>query len=299
MLFYLFSFIIFLNKFSLVSQPIPEPVIISETRTVEEYPISIGPILESKSAIVVDNQTGKILFEKNKNEVSPVASLTKLMTAIVFLENRNKDWGEWVTYKKEDKLEPAWINIAPGDQIKIKDVFNTALVGSANDATLILARLVKNPENFVEEMNKKARSFGMKKTKFLEPTGLDPKNVSTASDLSILIKKALEIEKIKETLQKKEIDFQIKKADGSFYWRRIKNTDKLLDSFINISGAKTGYLEESDYCFAGIGGSSPRRSGFGHAGGSSDGQSIVVVLGAPTSETRFKEAKILFWWGGK
>jgi len=283
MFFYLFSLLLFLNKFSLVSNSVPQPIVIPETRTVEEYPFSRGPVLESKSAIVIDYQTGKILFKKNKDEILPIASLTKLMTAIVFLENQNKGWEEWVTYKKEDKLEPAWINITPGDRVKVKDVFNAALVGSANDAILILKRLVKNPENFVKEMNKKAESFGMEKTKFFEPTGLDPKNVSTAFDLSILIKKALEIKKVKETLQKKAIVFQIKKQDNSFYWKRMTNTDKLLDSFINISGAKTGYLEESGYCFSGIGESSRR-------------QSIVVVLGAPTSETRFKEAKILFWF---
>ena len=285
MLFYLLSFIIFLNKFFLESK-IPQPVIIPEIKTAEEYPFSLGPILESKSAIVIDYQTGKILFEKNKDEVFPIASLTKLMTAIVFLENQNKGWEEWVTYKKEDKLEPAWINIKPGEKIKVKDIFSAALVGSANDAALILKRLVKNPENFVEEMNKKAERLGMEKTKFFEPTGLNPQNVSTAFDLSLLIKKALEIERIKEILQKKEIVFQVKKQDDSFYWKKIKNTDKLLDSFINILGAKTGYLEESGYCFAGIGESSNR-------------QSIVVVLDAPTSETRFKEAKILFWWDEK
>jgi len=278
MLSYFLSLILFLSGSPLSGQAIAEKPVVFETKLIKEYPISLSPVLESKSAIVVNSKTGEVLFEKDKDEVLPIASLTKLMTAIVFLENRNVGWEDWITFKKEDRLEPAWINVEAGGQVEVKDIFDACLVGSANDAAKVLSRLVKEPDKFTELMNEKAKSFGMEKTKFFEPTGLDPRNTSTVFDLSLLIKRALEKKEIEEALKKENIVFKIKRADNFFYWRRLKNTNKLLNGLVNLK-AKTGYLEESGYCLAGA-----------------DGMLTVSILKAPTDEIRFKEAKILLWW---
>jgi len=285
MLFYLFSLILIFHQISLASFNVVQPIMLPSAPPVggwrnEEikYPYSLGPVLESKSALVIDQETDKILFSKNKDEVLPIASLTKLMTTLVFLDNRNVDWDQWVSFKKGDRLEPSWINVSPNNQVKVRDIFRASLVGSANDAAFVLSRLIKNPDNFVNLMNKQAEDLGMRQTKFFEPTGLNPQNSSTVQDLSLLVKEAFERKEIKEALEKKEIVFQVKRPDKSFYWRRLKNSNKLLNSFINLK-AKTGYLEESGYCLAGL-----------------KNNKIVIILNASDSQTRFVEAKILSWW---
>ena len=264
---------------------IQTPSSLFQGNQVVSYPYSLGLVLSAKSALVADKETEKILYEKSKEEILPIASLTKLMTAIVFLENRNIEFEDFIVFKKEDQAEPTRMKVLPGEKIRVKDIFEAALVGSANDAAKILSRLTKEPEKFVELMNLKAKEFDLEKTEFFEPTGLDPKNVSCASDLVLFFEKALEKEEIAEALKKTEISFKVKKADNSFYWRRIKNTNKLLNGSINFL-AKTGYLEESGHCFIGL-------------TKNEDQELIVVILNAPSSKQRFEEVKVLFGWVSK
>ncbi|MFA6145710.1 MAG: serine hydrolase [Patescibacteria group bacterium] len=264
---------------------------------VSDFPYSFGPKLTAKSAIVIDVDSGKVLFEKNPEEKLPIASITKLMTALVFLENKTKSWEDTVEVKKEDsvgsggfsnQLEPASLAVREGDILTVKDIFYGGLIKSANNAMKILARVVSadSGKNFVDLMNNKAQDLSMSNTHFEEPTGLDPKNYSTAQDLAKLIVKAMERSEIKEALEKKDYDVQIIKSDKSLAHLHIQNTDKLLGSFINIKGAKTGYIEESDYCLAAL--------------SQIDNHNLaVIILGAKTSENRFQEAKSLIFWANQ
>lgn len=263
----------------------------------EDFPYSLGPKLTARSAMVIDAESDNVLFEKNSEEILPIASITKLMTALVFLENKTKTWEDLVEVESgdliietesESDLEPAGLNFEAGDKLKVRDVFYGGLIKSANNAMKILSRLT-NPccgKTFVDLMNEKARNIGMTGTYFVEPTGLNPENCSTAQDLAKLIIESMRKDEIKEALERKIYDIQILRPDGSKYYNRARNTNKLLGSFVNLSGAKTGYLEESGYCFAGESYYAGR-------------QLIVIILGAKTSEDRFQEAKALIWWAGQ
>ena len=255
---------------------------------------SFGPELTAKSAIVVDTED-TVLFSKNPEEQLPIASLTKLMTALVFLENKTKNWEDWITVLTEDSVEdsapesenkteapPAKLSVTDNEKIKLKDVFYGCLIESANNAAKILARLTKieSGKNFSDLMNQKARDLNMEQTLFFEPTGLDPRNYSTAKDLAKLVKTAMQKEEIKQALSHQTYDMEILKEGGVSRHLRIKSTNKLLHSFINLIGGKTGYLDESGYCFA----------------GQDKDSRITVILGAASDQARFQEAKALFWW---
>ena len=256
----------------------------------DNFIYSFGPELTAKSAIVVDAED-VILFSKNPEEQLPIASLTKLMTALVFLENKTKSWEDWITVLPEDlvlesesktEAPPSKIFITANEKIKLKDVFYSCLIESANNAAKILARLPQSEsgKTFVDLMNQKAHDLNMTQTMFFEPTGLDPRNYSTAKDLAKLVKTAMQKEEIKQALGHQTYDMEVLKEDGVPTHLYIKNTDKLLSSFINLIGGKTGYLDESGYCFA----------------GQDKNGRITVILGAASDQARFQETKALFWW---
>jgi D-alanyl-D-alanine carboxypeptidase len=268
------------------SQPSPGPERINHQ--------SLGIETSAKSTIIIDVETGKILYEKNANQVLPIASLTKLMTALVFLNSRSGstrnstqiDWEEIVTLIPQDQAEGATLFVNAGEKIKVKDLFYSMLVGSANNATKALIRSTGLTQGeFVEQMNQKAKDLELENTRFTEPTGLDPKNVSTTYEIALLAKKAFENEKIREATVMEKYIFR---TAGAEIQHTIKNTDKLLKTFLNqdsykILAGKTGYLEEAGYCLI--------------SEVEKDGHRIIgVILGSEKEEVRFLEMKGLVWW---
>jgi len=267
---------------------------------VSAEPISLGPKLTAQSAVVVNLEDGQVIFQKNPERPLPIASLTKLMTGLVFLERKNKGWEEMIEIKEEDliregereqlalseekeELPPAQLGLKVGDRVKLKDIFSTALIGSANDSARVLTRCAGSEgENFVKLMNDKAKQLGMNQTFFQEPTGLSPESYSTSQDLIKLLTAVLEREEMKQVLTRPDYSFSLSRQGGN-YWYRVMNRNKLIDNFIGLDLAKTGYLEESGYCFAG-------RVEEG------DKKLAVVVLGADNNQDRFQEAKALIWW---
>ena len=290
---------------------------------------SLGIKTSAKSAIIIDVKSGKILYEKNAYQVLPIASLTKLITADVILRgplersgggrredsaaNQKVDWDKIITIKHQDQAEGATLFVNAGEKVRVKDLFYSMLVGSANNAAKALVRsaglcdkeecLPKrspvvlerhgrrkgwqnlSPEEFVNQMNWKVQDLGLKSTHFTEPTGLSPKNVSTAYEIALLAKKAFENEKIKEATV---MDRYVFRTIGEEIRHTIRNTDKLLISFLNqdaykIIAGKTGYIEEAGYCLV----SQVEKDGH---------QVIGVVLGTESKEARFLEMKGLIWW---
>jgi len=247
---------------------------------------SIGVKISAKSGVVRDKNSGEILFSKNAEEKMPIASITKLMSALVFLEN-NQGWDKEVKIIQSDHRIGGRLYVAPGEVILVKDLFYTSLVGSANNATIALARSTGlSLDEFVLKMNEKAKELEMDNTYFEEPTGLSEENVSTALDVLKLARIAFSKEEIKAALQTEEYIFNT--ADKEIE-HTIKNTDKLLSSFLNeddynVLGAKTGYTDEAMYCLV--------------LGVKNEEKNVIsVILGANTSENRFQEAKSLAWWG--
>ncbi len=199
--------------------------------------------LTAQSAIVLDKTSGKIIFEKNIDEVRPLASLTKLMTTLVFLDKK-VDLNQMITMKKEDFVGGATLWVKVGDKVKLKDLFYAMLVGSCNNATMAVARSTgMTMDEFVQEMNNKAWSMGLKNTRFVEPTGLSEKNVSTAKEMAMIAQTVFKNPQVREASTTQWYKVVVGK---SAYW--VKNTSlKLFQRDIVIAGSKTGWTDEAGY----------------------------------------------------
>ncbi len=250
-------------------------------KTAEEIEIAAA------SGIVLDRVSGQILFAKDIDRPRSIASITKLLTALTFLDY-DPNWEKIYKIKKEDIVRGGRIYLQIGDEVKIKDLFNLTLIASANTAAKALASAVEeDEEKFVAAMNKKAQELGLNQTKVTEPTGICPTNISTAREVALLAVKALEVEEIKQALSRPSYSFKIVGGRGV----TARNTDILLTRLSNqdltVLGGKTGFTKAAGYCFT---------AGFKAAGRP---ELIAAVLGAQTPYRRFSEAKKIVAWAYK
>ncbi|MDP3994099.1 MAG: serine hydrolase [bacterium] len=199
--------------------------------------------LSAESALVKDKNSNVVLFEKNSREKLPIASLTKLMTALVALRELKMD--EVVTISPEDtRVSPYKANLAAGEKLLARDLLKAMLVLSANDAAWALARAAGGTvKDFVLKMNSEARSLGMLSTAFTNPVGFDDDgHYSTAADLAILVEEVLRHPELVEIASLKEAT--INSVDGRIT-HRLLTTNKLMLKYKEISGLKTGYTTEA------------------------------------------------------
>lgn len=243
--------------------------------------LSLGPRISAKSALVVDSTSGAVLFESNSSVVRPLASLTKLMTALVFLES-NPDLSSNVVMTEDDDHEGGSTFIRPGESATLADYLDASLIGSANNATMVLSRSnTATTTEFIVKMNARASELGMEKTSFVEPTGLDPANVGSTRDMVKLLDAVSKNEKIRSlTIRANAIITVGPKGEE----REVKNTDQLLNSIIQVTLGKTGYLDEALYNLA-----ATVRLKNNH-------EVHLIVLGANSSDERFQDAKNLAVW---
>lgn len=204
--------------------------------------------INAKSAIVLDSGTDAVLYSKNSEEKLPIASLTKIMTALIILDNVELD--KTVTISQEAFNTVGSKNgLAVGEKITVGNLLKVMLVNSNNIAANALAeRASGNINDFVKLMNKKANLIGLENTIFLNPSGLDSAkgdNVSTAYDISQLVDYALEKPLIWEILRIQRIT--VTSVDGKIE-HRLKNTNLLLGKLENIIGGKTGLTDEAGQC---------------------------------------------------
>jgi len=224
------------------------------------------------------------LFAKRADEAQPIASITKLMTALVFLEH-NPGWDKVYKISADDHVEGGRLNLFLGDEVKVKDLFYTSLVASDNGATLALVHSTGlGEENFVTEMNKKAKQLGLTKTSFVDPIGLSDNNVSTAREVAFLAQAALNQTEIREATTRRSYEF--KTALGRD--KKVESTDYLLfddgQDSLQVLGGKTGYTDKAGYCFVG------RLK-------EADGREVIsVVLGSRGKNERFQESRNLANW---
>ncbi|MDD4995514.1 MAG: hypothetical protein PHW53_03575 [Patescibacteria group bacterium] len=248
----------------------------------KEFPVQT---LTANSVVVIDKASGEVLFSHNYNLEWPAASLTKLMTGVIFLE-QNPDFLTRASIIATDEVGGGRLVVPSGSLMLIKDIFYSAIAGSANNCAMAMMRLSgMDSRRFVDIMNLRARVIGMKNTKYYEPSGMDPRNTTTAEDLALLSKYAFS-------------NSQIRHAATTFWYKfnvispalakSIKNTNDLLiyDPDLYITGGKTGYLEESQYNLV-IQTKHMRET---------RPELIVVVLGADTRKASFNEAKALALW---
>lgn len=249
---------------------------------------SMGVVTSAQSAIVVDRTSKEILYEKNVSEPRAIGSITKLMTAFVFLQT-NPDLDAPTMLISEDIRYGASLHLSIGDTVSVRDLLKASLVGSDNSSTAALARLSKmSLGDFVARMNEVAAEFGMRATTFDDTTGLSSKNVSIVTDLAIMFDNILENQTIRDITELASVS--ITGSSGRTYL--IHSTDELLGTFVdqapyNIIGGKTGFLPEAGYCLGNI---------FSYEGA---GDIIVVVLGSQTKQGRFQDVKSLAVWAYK
>ena len=244
---------------------------------------SVGLRTSARSILVTDTASGLGLYSKAPTQLAPIASITKLMTALVVLDAQ-LDWDEEITIAPQDQRAGNIVALGTGDRVSLRDTFNVMLIASSNEASAALARRV-SPDNFVTLMNQKAAALGMTRTFFQEPTGLDSGNVSTVLDLLLLADAAFSRPEIRAAVQRPSYTFTPvgKRA------RTVVSTDDLLGSFLNqdefsIVGGKTGYLSDAGYCLL---------LRVNHQ----DGRSLTLaLLGAATAGDRWQEAKGLMDW---
>ena len=223
--------------------------------------------ISAEAYLVVDYASGQVLLQKNPQELRVPASLAKLITALVVLDH-NPSLSRNISMAKKDEVGGARVASKPGVAYKIKDLFNAMLVGSANNAANALARSTGlSREQFVGEMNKKAKDLGALNTGFVDPSGISEKSYTTAEDFAELAKAAFAQPLIVKAAETAEYSFR--STNNSRYRHKIKNTNKLLgDGSLNIIAGKTGYLNESLYNFTAL-----IKDQLGH-------ENIVVLLGA-------------------
>jgi len=219
--------------------------------------VSLEPVIESKSAIVIDRESGEVVYKKNATSTLPLASLTKMMAVYTFFEYKN-NLDEIVEYKLQDenynyeycsKWESARVKLKEGDQVTVKDLVYSALVGSANNAVETLVRVSGASRNeFINKMNQNVISFGASSTKFIEPTGLSPENVSSVKDYAIMVKEILKNNLIQKISITPNYEFTVLNSEEK---HKIYNTNNLIrygGASVYIAGSKTGYLDEAGYC---------------------------------------------------
>lgn len=207
------------------------------------------PNIYGESAITVDMQTGEIIYAKNIDKKMYPASTTKLLTALILAQNKEKN--STLKYTRDAKLQPAAsLNvdihpIAVGDTLSSSSVMDALLLYSANDMAYVIAENIsKNPADFAEEMNKKVKEFNLKNTHFVTPNGLhNPNHYSTAYDMSIIAGHAFDNPWIRETMAKAAST--IKTSSGISF--SLKNRNKLLGKDGCIAG-KTGYTIPAGRC---------------------------------------------------
>lgn len=213
------------------------------------------PEIVGTSAVIMDLDTKEIIYAKNMDERKQPASITKLMTALLLAENKNKN--DLLTYSEEALSQAPYsygLNIHPvtiGDTFTAEDAMDILLLYSGNDIAYMIAENIGGTvENFVNMMNEKAKTLGMNNTHFVTPNGLDDDtddHYTTAYDLALLLDAAYNNQWVKETMAKKESE--VSSTNGPT--ATIENRNKLVGLDGNVGG-KTGYTDKSGRCLAAV-----------------------------------------------
>lgn len=228
-----------------------------------------------KSAILIDRDTGTVLYEKNSNEELPPASMTKVMTMLLIMEaldQGNLKIDEKIrTSEHAASMGGSQIFLEPGEEMTTEEMLKGIAIGSGNDAAVAVAeRLAGSEEAFVEMMNKKASSLGLKNTAFKNVTGLPvDEHYSTAHDMAIMAKELLKYEDITKFTGTYEA--YLREDSDKKFW--LVNTNRLVKFYPGVDGLKTGFTKEAKYCLT----ATAEKNGM---------RVIAVVFGAPTSKER-------------
>lgn len=244
-----------------------------------------GPYLNLKAALLIDYTNGNVLYSKNCNKKRSIASLSKLVTAMVLLDHKvNLD--SVISISKQDARNSSKSRLKRGYKLTIRDLLHAALLSSDNRAARALARATSGSlKAFASEMNKKMKKLGLQHTVFYEPSGLDKRNVSTAVEIAKILQYSYEYPLIKKITQKKNYFVKVRNKNNKKL--QMVNTNRIVYSKYKVLAGKTGYTQAADYCLTTL---VKNRKGE---------RLTLVVLGVPGDKLRFKEARKLIDWGFK
>ena len=237
----------------------------------------------AKSAILIEASTGEILYSKNANQRLAPASMTKMMSLIIIMENienGNLKWNDIVVVSKNAAgMGGSQIFLEVNEMMTVEDLVKGICVASGNDATVALAEKIAGTEaSFVKLMNDRAKKLGLKNTNFVNSTGLDANNhYSSAYDMAVIARELVKHEKVLEFSSIYE-DY----LRNNSFW--LVNTNKLVKFYSYIDGLKTGYTTEAGYCLTATGKKKNMRL-------------ISVVMGEETTEKRSSDTMAMLDYG--
>lgn len=240
------------------------------------------PNVSADMALVINAHTGEVVYDKNADRVASIASVTKLMTAMVAIDQGNS-LNEMLTIGSEeiDRLKKTGSRLTIGSTLSRSDLYWIALMSSENRAAHVLSRYYPGGKPaFISAMNQKALSLGMYDTQFYDPTGLDPRNQSTAEDLAKMVQAAYRYPLIREYTTSLERVVIAGNGKELIY----RNSNLLVrENTMDIGLSKTGYIREAGRCLVmqAMVGKEPL---------------IMVFLNAHSSVSRASDAKLLQTW---
>ncbi|MGM8366693.1 D-alanyl-D-alanine carboxypeptidase family protein [Virgibacillus sp. W0181] len=257
----------------LISATIFGKVVYAEENGKTEESLSLAS--KAKSAILIEQDTGKILYSKNAEERLPPASMTKVMTLLLIMEaiaEGDLKMDETIRVsERASSMGGSQIFLEPGEEMSVENLLKGISIASANDASVALAeRIAGSEEAFVKKMNEKAKALKLKNTKFQNSSGLPADDhYSTSHDMAMIAKELLKYEQITEYTSIYE-DY-LRKGEENEFW--LVNTNKLVRFYPGVDGLKTGYTNEAKYCLTAT-------------AQKNDMRVIAVVMGAETSKER-------------
>lgn len=241
--------------------------------------------LNAKASILVNMNSGKILFEKQANARLPIASLTKLMTLIIILDkidDHSIEWTDLVTTSLYAvSMIGSKINLQVGEKLSVEDMFKGIIIGSGNDAAIAMAEHISGSvDKFVEKMNNKALQLRLSNTHFMNPHGLpDNNHYSSAFDIA---KMSMELIKRQDVIKYSNLPFDYIMIGKNR--KRIFNTNTLIRIVPEVDGLKTGYTPAAGYCLAATALFQENRL-------------VAIVLGEPDRSLRNIETLEILKWG--
>jgi serine-type D-Ala-D-Ala endopeptidase (penicillin-binding protein 7) len=242
---------------------------------------ALVPDLQAEAAIIYDPQNGQVLWEENSTNQRSIASITKVMTAAVFLEDA-PDPAREVLIEREDVRRASTTYLRAGYKVTVDTLLHLLLIGSDNAAARVLARISPYGSlGFITRMNEKAAELGLQSTQYADPSGLLSANVSSAYDMARLISFATSDERIGSIMRMPKYSFATGRGTVS-----LNSTNQLVrGGDVEVVGGKTGFIRSAGYCLATL--LRLPQSG---------AEVAVVVLGARSNAGRFWETRHLFNW---
>jgi len=233
--------------------------------------------LLAKAALLLDPQTGQVLYARNVDDTFPPASTVKLMTAWLVYQ-KTAGQGTVLVQTEDTRVEPSSVPLRPGERVPIAELLRSILIGSDNDSALALARTVAGSESqFIDQMNQEAFRLGMTRTRFSNPHGLPgPGQRTTARDLMVLFDNFLSKPELRQIAQTPV--YFLRTAIGL---QRMRNHNKLLGVYPGMGPAKTGWTYEARHTFA--------------AAASRNGRELRLTL--LKSANKWKDTRLLFDYG--